>query len=171
MNDVTLLILRVLHILLGVFWAGTLIFNAFYLQPAMRDAGPDAAKVSAGLMRRRFLDVMPVVAAITILSGLWMYWLVSAGFQPAYMGSPTGMALGLGGVAAIGAFAVGVSVMRPSVLRAAALAQEAAQADPPERDAQLAEAQKLRARAGAAGRVVAGLLIVAVITMALARYL
>ena len=171
MNDLTLLVLRVLHILLGVFWAGTLIFNAIYLQPSMRDAGPDAAKVSAGLMRRRFLDVMPIAAAITIVSGLWMYWLVSAGFQPAYMRSATGMTLGIGGVTAIAAFIVGVSIMRPSVLRAGAIAQAAAQAGAPEREAQLAEAQRLRAKAGAAGRIVAALLVVAVITMAVARYL
>ncbi|MEE8062460.1 MAG: hypothetical protein V3T16_11555 [Gemmatimonadales bacterium] len=170
MSDLTLLVMRVLHILLGVFWAGTLIFNAIYLQPSLRDAGPDAAKVAAGLMRRRFLDVMPLAAAVTILSGLWLYWLVSGGFQVAYMRSATGMTIGLGAVAAIVAFTIGVAIMRPAMLRAAALSQAAAQAAAPERDAQLTEAQALRARAGVAGKYVAALLVVAVVAMAIARY-
>jgi hypothetical protein len=170
MNDITMLVMRVLHILLGVFWAGTLIFSAIYLQPSMRDAGPDAAKVSAGLMRRRFLDVMPMVALITILSGLWLYWRVSGGFQPAYMRSVTGMTIGFGGAAAIAAFATGVLVMRPAVLRAGALAEAAAQGPASERDAQLATAMALRMRAALAGKAVAALLVIAVVAMSIARY-
>ncbi len=166
----TLLIMRVLHVLLGVFWAGTLIFNALYLAPSMRDAGPGGAGVAAGLMKRRFLDVMPIVALLTILSGFWLYWRASSGFQPAFMGSGPGVMWGVGAVAAVAAFAIGVGVMRPSMLRAAALSAAAAQASPDTRDAQLANAQALRARAGRAGQWVAILLTVAVVTMAVGRY-
>jgi hypothetical protein len=48
--------LRLLHIVLGAFWVGTLIFFALFLIPSVRDAGPDGAKVMAALQRRRFLD-------------------------------------------------------------------------------------------------------------------
>ena len=156
-----MLTMRVLHIVLGVFWAGTLIFNAIFLVPAIRDAGPEGAKVVAGLMRRRFLDVMPAVAALAIASGLWLYWFDSAGFQPPFMRSPMGMTLGLGSVAAIVAFVLGVTILRPAMLKAAALSR-----DP----AQLPAAQALRMRAGAVGRVIAGLLALATAAMALARY-
>jgi hypothetical protein len=169
--DVTLLVMRLLHIVLGAFWAGTLIFNALYLQPSLRDAGPEGAKVVAGLMKRRFLDVMPLVALVTILAGLWLYWRVSGGFQATYMRSVTGMTFGLGALAALTAFAIGVGIMRPSLLRAAALSQAASQAAAPERDAQLATAQALRQRAATAGRAVAALLAFTVACMALARYL
>jgi hypothetical protein len=126
-----LLIMRLLHIVLGVFWAGTLIFNALFLQPAMRDAGPDAAKVLAGLIRRRFLDIMPLVAFVTILAGLWLYWKDSSGFQASFMGSPFGIMIGLGALTGVVAFAVGLAVLRPAMLRAFALAQAAAAAAPP----------------------------------------
>jgi uncharacterized membrane protein len=165
-----LLVMRVLHIFFGVFWAGTMIFTATFLLPSIRDAGPDGAKVAAGLARRRFLDIMPVVAALNILSGLWLYWRVSGGFQPSFMHSGTGMTFGMGGAAAIAAFVLGVSIVRPAMQRAAALAQSAATAPAAERDAQLATAQRLRMRAGAAGAAVAGLLALAVLAMALARY-
>jgi hypothetical protein len=136
----------------------------------MRDAGPDAAKVLAGLMRRRFLDIMPLVAFVTILAGLWLYWKDSSGFQASFMGSPFGIMIGLGALTGLVAFAVGLAVLRPAMLRAFALAQAAAAAAPPEREAQLAQVQALRMRAAIAGRVVAVLLALAAAAMALARY-
>lgn len=156
-----LLTMRMVHIVLGIFWAGTLIFNAIFLVPAIRDAGPEGAKVAAGLMRRRFLDVMPAVAALALASGLWLYWFDSGGFQPSFMRSRMGMTLGFGAVAAIIAFILGVAILRPAMLKAAALSQN---------PAQLAAAQALRVRAAATGRLIAVLLGVAAAAMAIARY-
>jgi uncharacterized membrane protein len=169
--DLLLLAARLLHVVLGVFWAGTLIFSAVFLVPAIRDAGPDGAKVAAGLLRRRFLDVLPIAALLTVLSGFWLYWRASAGFSPGYMGSLAGMAYGLGGVSAVLALGLGLFIVRPSMLRAAALSQAAAAGSPPEREATAGTAQALRARAAGAGRIVAGLLAVAAVAMALGRYL
>ena len=168
--DMAFLLARVIHIVTGVFWAGALIFTAFFLLPAIREAGPDGAKVAAGLIRRGFLTIMPLVALLSILSGAWLYWKASVGFQPAYMGSRPGMGYGLGAVTALLAFGIGVTIVRPSMLRAAALAQAAASA-PADREARMAEAQALRMRAGKAGAVVAVLLVFTALVMALARYL
>jgi hypothetical protein len=169
--DPILLFGRVVHVGLGVFWAGTLVFNAAFLLPSVREAGPEGAKVVAGLMRRRFLDLMPVVAVVTILSGLYLYWRVSGGFAPAYMGSAAGMTYGLGAVAALLAATLGAFVLRPAMLRAGALTQGAASLAPAERDQALATAQALRARAGKTAVAVAWLLGAATVTMAVARYL
>ena len=168
--DLVLILMRLLHIVLGVFWAGTLIFQALFLIPAIRDAGPEGAKVAAGLMRRHFFTVLPPVAVLTILSGFWLYWHASLGFQPAYMRSSTGMTYGLGAMAAILAFVLGVTVMRPSMLRAAALAQAAGAAPPHERETKLAQAQVLRARAAQAAGIAALLLALATGAMAVGRY-
>ncbi len=165
-----LLILRLVHIVLGVFWVGTMIFNAYFLMPAMLEAGPDGMKVAAGLARRRFLDIMPPVAGLTILSGFWLYWRASLGFQPAYMRSTLGMTYGFGALAALAAFALGVAIMRPSMLKAAALAQAAASAAAPEREAKLAQAAALRVRGAQTAKLIAVLLIIAVATMAVGRY-
>lgn len=168
--DVLLLIARLLHVVLGVFWVGTLIFTALFLIPAVRDAGPDGAKVVAGLMRRRFLDIVPAAAGLTILSGLWLYWRASVGFDPAYMRSSRGITYGLGAIAAMTAFGFGIRVMRPSMLKAAALSQSASALPPAEREAQLAKAQSLRMRAARTGQIVAWLLGFAAAAMAIGRY-
>lgn len=165
-----LLLMRLLHILLGIFWVGTMMFNSLFLFPAFRDAGPDGAKVGAALVNRRFMVVMPIVALVTILSGLWLYWHLSVGFQPVFMRSGMGMTLGIGAACAIAAFIVGIVVVRPAMVQATALAQSAPQAGPAERDAQLARAQVLRVRADVAGRLVTSLLVLAAAAMAAARY-
>lgn len=168
--DLLLIILRLVHIGLGVFWVGTMVFNAFFLMPSMLEAGPDGMKVAAGLARRRFLDIMPPVAGLTILSGFWLYWKASLGFQPAYMRSSVGMTYGVGALAALIAFALGIVIMRPSMLKAAALSQAAASAAPEERVAKLAQAAALRHRGAETGKLIAVVLIVAVAAMAVGRY-
>jgi len=170
--DPILILLRVVHVLGGVFWAGAILFVVLFLEPAVRDAGPDGAKVMAALQRRRFLDVIPAVAALTIVSGLWLYWRLSGGFNSAWVTSHFGAALGLGGVLSIVAFGIGVGIMRPAALRAGALAQQLAKSpEGANRDAQLVVVQRLRQRTATVGRLVAGLLVLATALMAVARYL
>jgi hypothetical protein len=161
---------RIIHVCLGVFWAGALVFNAAFLLPAMQAAGPNGAAVAAGLMRRRFLDIMPVVALLNLLTGFILLWRVSGGFTLAFLTSSTGLVYDAAATAAVIAFALGAGIMRPAMLRAAALSQGAAQASATDRDRMLGEAQALRLRAGAMGGWVAWLLGATTVAMAIARY-
>jgi hypothetical protein len=164
--------LRLVHILLGVFWAGTIFFLVIFLEPSVRAAGPEGARVMRGLQQRKFLNVMPVVAAFTILSGIALYWRMSAGFTSAWMSAPVGISMTVGGVASLLAFAVGVFVMRRASLRAAGLGPTLQQSpEGTERDALMVEIQALRTRARRSARVVAVLLAIAVAAMAVGRYL
>jgi uncharacterized membrane protein len=169
--DPLLMLARALHVGLGVFWVGALVFNAAFLLPSMREAGPDAAKVAAGLMKRRFMQILPATAGVTLLSGLYLYWRLSGGFSAGYMTSPAGATYALGGAIAIVAFVIGVSMVRPAMLRAMKLSEAGMSAAPPERAAALAEAQSLRAKAETAGQWAAWLLVATTIAMAVARYL
>jgi len=170
--DWALVILRFLHVVLGAYWAGVILFTALYLEPSVRAAGPAGGQVMGQLVARGHLTVLPVVALVTILSGVDLLRRTSGGFDPAFMASRMGIALSSGALAAIVAFVIGVFVMRPTTLKVMALAQAAMQA--PEgaaRDAQLAAIAPLRRRTTLTVRVVAVLLAVAVTTMAVARYL
>lgn len=157
--------------MLGAFWFGAVIFNTLFLGPALGDIGPDAAKVGAAMVRRKVMVFMPIAAMLTILSGLWLYWRMSGGFTPAYMGSLQGQTLGFGAVTAIVAIVLGFTMVKPGMEKAAALGQRVAQSSGSERDALLAQSQALRARAATANNVVAGLITVTIVTMAVARYL
>lgn len=168
--DPILVLARLLHIGLGVFWAGTAMFIAAYLNPAMAAAGPDGAKVGLGLISRGFLNVFPATAIGTVLSGLYLLG-KAAGGTPGYMGTPTGIAYSIGMLSAIGALFVGLTRIRPSMLKVAALAPTIGAAPAADRDRIMAEVQELRGRAARGGRAVAWMLAIAVATMAVGRYL
>lgn len=165
-----LLLLRLLHIVLGMFWAGTVIFIALYLIPSVRDAGPDGAKVMQALQRRHVLEIVPTAAVLTILSGLWLFWHDTAG-HAGWARTPMGTSLSLGALSAIVGFLVGMFVMRAATIQAGRLAAslEGLPAGP-EKDARAARVQRLRLRAAVSARWVAGLLVLAAAFMAVARY-
>lgn len=167
-----LIVLRLLHIVLGAFWVGAVLFVSLWLQPAIRDAGPDGMKVMAGIGKRHYMAVAPLAAILTLLSGLALYWRVSGGMQAVWIGSRMGLAFTAGGAAAILAFAFGMLVLRPSMMRIMALGPATQQLpEGAERTAALAELQRLRQRAGLGGNLVTGLLLFALCAMAVARYL
>jgi len=168
--NLLLLLMRIIHVVGGVFWAGGMFLVANFLMPAIAEAGPAAGPVMAGLMKRRLLTVTPIIAVLTILSGFWLFWHDASGTGSQFMGSPMGTTLGVGALAALIAFGVGVGVMRPAQLKSMALAQQASSKPESEKAALMAEVTRLRGRAGAAGRAVAALLGIAALTMAIARY-
>lgn len=157
-----LIILRWVHVVLGATWIGFALMGPMFLMPAIADAGPDGGKVMGALQKRGLLHFIPAMAVLTLVSGFWLYWIVSNGFAREYMASRMGMALGTGGVIAVVAFLIGMIVMRPAMNRAVALMQSGGD---------MAEIQRLRKRGSATARFVAVLLVLAVSTMAVARYL
>ncbi len=170
--DPLLLILRILHIVLGSVWVGIVVFNTLFLGPVLGALGPDGGKVMGALQKRGMLTFLPVISLITVLSGIWLLWKVSVGFNEHYFHTAAGHAFAGGGVMAIVAYLIGISVMRPSLLRAAALTQEMALlTDEGERSTRQQQVHALRARARTSGQVVATLLVLATAAMAVGRYL
>jgi hypothetical protein len=170
--DPLIVFLRLLHIVLGIYWAGTIFFFVTFLEPSVRGAGPEGGKVMFQLFSRRYLDILPVIAALTILSGVGLMWKVSGGFAPSWMGSRLGIVLSLGGAAAILGFIIGFAMMRPAALRIFALMQAMPQtSDETARQSLMSEMAGLRARTKASARLVAILLLIASVAMAAARYM
>jgi uncharacterized membrane protein len=169
--DPILILLRIVHVVGGVFWAGAILFVVHFLEPAVRDAGPDGAKVMQGLRKRRYLEVIPVVAALTLLSGYVLYWRTFDRIHPGPGASAVELALGLGGLASLVAFVIGVTLLRPSALRIGTLGAELARASDEGKAELQEEMGRLRLRMRGSGRVVAALLGIAILTMAVGRYL
>jgi hypothetical protein len=167
---VLIMLLRLTHILFGIFWVGAVVFIALYLIPSVRDAGPEGARVMQALQRRHVLEIVPAAAVLTILSGLWLFWRDSAG-RPEWARSPMGMSLSLGALCALVGFVIGVFVMRAATLQAGRLAATLdALPQGAEKDGRAATIQRLRLRAAVSARWVAALLTVAAGFMAVARY-
>lgn len=165
-------VLRLVHIIGGVYWAGTMFFFVTFLEPTLRSLGPDGGKVMIRLFERGYMKILPIVAMVTVLAGLWLLWILSAGFQPAYMRSPLGIGFSTGGTLAIIALIIGLVVMRPVGARIWAIALQLPQeSNEASRAALMAEMGKLRERTLLAARAIFGLLVGAVALMAVSRYL
>jgi hypothetical protein len=155
--DWLMIVLRLIHVGGGAMWVGMMAFMVFFLTPALAEAGPESGKVMAALQKQRIMVIMPIIALLTIASGIWLMLRLYGG--PSNLAaSRMGMALNLGAVSAILAFVIGIVFMRPLMMRATTAT------DP-------AEAQRLRARGALLGRVVTRLLMFTLATMAVARYL
>lgn len=170
--DTYMVVLRILHILAGVFWVGAAFTTILFLQPTAREVGPAAGPFMAHLAgKKRLVDWVLRAAGLTILVGLLMYWRVTGGLEWDRITSAYGISLTIGALCAIAAFALGLSVVRPTIMATLAIGREVAAsggAPTPEQGAQL---QALQQRGKAVGQVIVPLLVVAVAGMAAARYL
>ncbi|HJR63141.1 MAG TPA: hypothetical protein VJ803_05520 [Gemmatimonadaceae bacterium] len=164
-----LLALRLIHVLGGIFWVGSALFNALFLFPAFAQAGPAAGQVMAELARRRAFIFMPVIALLTILSGIRLMGITS-GFSSDYLSTPSGRTFAIAALAAILAFVFGILVNRPVGVRVAQISASLANAAPDERQRLSAELDKFRGRLSMATTVVVILLLVAATGMAIGRY-
>jgi uncharacterized membrane protein len=172
MNDQTyLLILRLLHIGCGISWAGTIIFVAFFLDPAVKSSGPDGTRFMQQLVKtNRFPIVMMILAMVTVLAGSLLIWRVSGGLQTMWLSTKNGKVLTTGGVLAIIAFLIGMTVNRPATIKIAKIGKAIASAGGPPTPAQLAELGMLGKRLSSASKIIAYLLIFTIVGMSIFRY-
>jgi uncharacterized membrane protein len=166
-----LVTLRLVHIAGGVLWVGFGVFMALILGPALDRMGPDGGKVMQAIGSKLHTTIMPLVAVLTLVSGFWLFWIVSGGFSPAYVHSRTGITFALGGVAALSAFLIGLILIKPAMTKAMLLSQSLAAAPADRHAAIAAEAKRSRDRAIRVGKVATTLLVLATLCMAVARYL
>ncbi len=165
-----MLVLRVVHVLGGVFWVGAMMYNAFFLMPALSQAGPAAGPVMAGMQQRKLFMWLPIVAVATMLAGIRLLMIQSAGFSSVYFGTSAGRTYLLGGVVAIVAFAIGLFISRPTMMRMSQLSAALPTAEESRRAAMQEEMAVLRRRGATSGTIVTWMLIAATVAMAVGRY-
>jgi hypothetical protein len=150
-------------------WVGWTLFLVMFLQPAVLETGPEGAKVMAAVERRGFVAGIPIVAALSLLSGLWLYWRYTAGFSPSIRQSHAGMAFGVGGALAIISAILGGAVVSRLAKKATALSHEAAtMPEGANRTAKVAGALELRRRMLAITKIIAVLLVATIALMSIA---
>ena len=167
-----ILVLRLVHILGGIFWVGSGLFTSFFLVPALTQSGAAAGQVMVALQQRRLFTVLPTVAVLTIVSGLRLMWITSGGFSPAYFSTTVGLTYALSGAAAIFAFLASVGLARPAAVRAATLGRTlATTTDSAAKSALTAELESTRRRGAVASTASIALVVFSAAGMAVARYL
>jgi uncharacterized membrane protein len=167
-----MIVLRLIHILTGVFWAGTVFFFASFLLPSMRDAGgPAAGAISKQLIVvRKYPRAIMMIAILTILSGFGLYGLDVSRSAGAFARSRSGMVFGLGGLAALLTIIIGMVIMTPTANKLSALGAAIQAGGKPPTAEQAAEQAALQKRMGMGTQIGAALLFICVVCMAIGRY-
>jgi uncharacterized membrane protein len=165
-----LLVLRLIHVIGGIFWVGSGLFTSFFLFPVLTQSGPAAAAIMTGLQRRKMMVILPINAIITMLAGLRLMQITSGGFSRAYFASPMGKTYVVAGMAAILSFLMGIIIARPGTLRLTRLTQMAASGEQ-DREKLAAEMRAVQQRIKIASLIAMVLLLLSAAGMAVARYL
>ena len=169
--DIYLLLLRLIHIVSGVFWAGGVFTLAMFILPSINSTMPEGGKVMQKMINTyRFPVYMTLSGFLSMISGLLLYWSVSFGFEIGWIKSPHGLTLTLGGIAAILALLLGFFVNKPRAERMAAIGNTIMKSGGPPTEAQAAEMKSLREAITGLTRYIAFLILFSVIAMAAAKY-
>jgi uncharacterized membrane protein len=165
------LTIRVLHILLAAVWFGAAVVMMFFVVPAIKDAKGGGGAVMAGLQSRKYPMIMQSIAGLTIVTGFYLYWRFTGGFDPVLSASMGGRVFGSGAIAGILALVLGASVVSASMKKiGVAMAKAASLPDGAEKMALVASVAPLQARAELFGKIVILLMVVAIVTMSIGHY-
>ena len=123
------------------------------------------------LMRRKMVPFFASISGLTVLTGFYLYWHLTNGFDPTLSGSRAAIIFGTGGVFGLIAAILAVSGVTRSMKQAMKLmAQAGSTASAPERAALVERAGALRQRAHKFATIVAVLLILAIMCMGAGHY-
>ncbi len=168
---VELLVLRLLHVMGGIAWLGFGAYQTYVLVPALNESGPAAGVVMGKLQARGIYTVLPIIALVTMLSGLRLLMITSTGFSAAYFETRSGFTYAVGGAAALTGFVIALLVTRPSAVRMGGLMARRATAAPEEQQRIDGQVARLKGKVQLSGHVATGLLVASGAAMAVARYL
>jgi uncharacterized membrane protein len=173
MSATTLLFLavRVTHVLLAALWLGATGFVSFFLIPAIQEMGPGGLPVVGALSRRKMDTFMASIGGMTVLTGIYLYWRFTGGFEPAASATRGAMVFGTGGIAGIVALIIGGAVLGRNAKKMGELGgRMASTPEGPQRAAIAAEMAATQQKAATAGRLVVVLQMIALALMAVGHY-
>lgn len=166
-----MIIMRLIHILSGIFWVGTAFFFVLFFEPTIKAAGSAGGTVMGRLTLTRFPIVMALSSILTVAAGFFLYLRDSGGFQNDWISTPSGITITLGSVAGILAFLLGLIVEMPTTARIAAIQKEIQASGNPPNPSQIEELHALQERMSNASRCGAVVMVIAVLGMTIAREL
>jgi hypothetical protein len=157
-------LLRIIHIVAGVFWVGGTLIMTFFVGPTVGAIGEPGQKFIGHLMNNlKFSNRMAAASGLTILAGFILYFRGGT----ALFESRFGIGLGVGAIFALIGFVFGMMIGR----NIKAMAQLGAQIQGKPSPAQLSQMQALQKRQATVSMISTWAVILATVFMAVARYL
>jgi len=171
MGTALFLSLRAAHVLLAAVWVGATVFTSILLMPVIESSGPVGGQIMQSLEKKGMTAFFGAMGGITVLTGIYLYWRFTGGFDPEVSRSHAGMAFGIGGVCGLLAVIIGGSVIGRSSRKMLGVMEQLPKASDAQKAALMQEAAMLRGRMKTFGTLVLLLQVVALLTMAVAHYI
>jgi uncharacterized membrane protein len=167
----TLLVLRFIHIVASVCWAGGGFIFFLFVEPTAKALAPTGMQfVDHMVTKRRFSIFMVVSSTLTVLTGAVLIWQYASGNWLSYVKTGPGLGFALGSMVGVAVYLVGMFGVNPRAVRLSKIGQEIQAAGGPPTPAQGAELQKLDREMSTLGLVDFLLVALALGLMASARY-
>jgi uncharacterized membrane protein len=172
MSTATLIIiLRVIHIFAGVFWAGSAFMMVSYVEPSVLASGTIGQQFMRQLgMKSTYSVAMAVTATLTAISGLFLYDLVFD-LSGGILSTSRGLVITIGALAGLAAWITGFAIQFRTISKMKKITIEIEASEGPPSPDQMATMQALGERVSLGGRITAVLLVIALIGMSTAEYL
>lgn len=160
-------LLRIIHIVAGVFWVGGALIMAFFVGPTIGATGEAGQRFFGHLMNNlKFSNRLAAAAGLSILAGAILFGL-DARAGEAWIRSNFATGLSIGAGFALVGFVAGILIGR----NMKAMAQLGAQMQGKPSPDQLSQMQAFQKRQATYSYINVAALVLAVIFMAIARYL
>lgn len=160
-------LLRIIHIVAGVFWVGGTLIMTFFIAPTIGATAEAGQRFVGHLMNDlKFSNRMSAAAGASVLAGFILYWIDSQGFTSAWMSSGAGRGFGIGAGLALIGMVFGILTGRTTKTMAQLGAQFQGRPSPD----QLTQLQTVGQRQATYSRLAAAALVLATVFMAIARY-
>ena len=166
-----LIVLRFVHVIASVCWAGGGFVTFLFVSPTAKDLEPAGTQFIAHMAgKRRFNIFMVINSTLTVLSGALLLWITTGGDLVTYMKTGPGLGFFLGSLAGVVVYFVGMFGVGMPTGKLSKLGEEIQKAGVPPTPAQLAELQKLEKTISFYHKVDFALVALSLILMATARY-
>jgi len=165
------LILRFVHIVASVCWAGGSFIFFLFVEPTAKAMQPMGMQfIQHMAAKRRFNLFMVISSTLTVLSGALLLWQDASGDWLAWLQTGPGLGFTLGSLAGIVVYFVGMFGVKPRADRLAQIGEEIQKAGGPPTPEQAAELQKLDKEMSTYSRIDFVLVAVSLALMASARF-
>jgi len=139
-----LIVLRFVHVIASVCWAGGGMIFFLFVEPTAKALAPTGMQfVQYMVTKRRFSIFMVISSTLTVLSGALLIWQRGNGNWLTYVSSGPGLGFTLGSIVGIVVYFVGMLGVNPRAKKLAKIGEEIQASGRPPTPAQGAELHKL----------------------------
>lgn len=166
-----LIVLRLIHVVASLCWAGGSIITFLFLEPTAKKLAPMGMDFIEHMVTKgRFSIFMVVNSSLTVLSGALLFWQDASGQWLEWMRTGPGLGFTLGSLAGVVVYFIGLFGVNPRAIKLSKLGAEIKVAGGPPTTAQGAMLQKLSKEMSAFGLADFVLVVVSLALMGTARY-